>query len=280
MRVLNPMMSNSLYSKLLFRYNAYRLKRPYYSLNIKQPKTFNEKICYIKFNERNLLAPIVADKYAVRKYVEDKIGAEYLIPLIKTYDSPSEINITDFKEDVILKLNTGSGGNFLLTRDANVSNEEIRKYFEAYFKTDFYLLSREWHYKEIKPKLVVEELIGDNPNDYKFFCNQEGPFAIQVDSDRYIDHKRNLYDLEWNLLPQTLSHGNIAEDVPKPKFLNKMIELATILSKDFTFSRIDFYEVKDEIWFGEITMHPEGGAGPFDSYESDLKFGNFVSIQE
>lgn len=278
-KIFNPILSNSLYANLLFMVNCIRLGKSFYILNIKTPTTFIEHINYIKFNNRNPLAPIVADKYAVREYVKNKIGEEYLIPLITTYNDPEEIELNLFKEDCILKMNNGSGGNLVYNVGSNLNNSDAKSFFRDSYKTNMHLYNREWHYKLIKPKIVVEELIGDDPNDYKFFCNEEGPFAIQVDVDRFTNHTRNLYDLDWNLLPQKLCYDNSKKDIPQPENFEKMKNIAKILSKDFTFSRIDLYDIGDKVWFGEITLHPEGGAGPFDSKKSDLIFGQNLSLK-
>lgn len=275
---IGPLLSDLLYSRLLFAFNCFRLKRPYYAFNFKQPSTFNEKINHIKFNERNRLAPIVADKFAVREYVKQKIGEIYLIPLITTFGSVAEITIDEIHENCIFKMNNGSGSNLILQKDSKLDIIEIRSFFQQAFLTDVFLVSREWHYPKIKPCVIVEKLLGANLNDYKFFCNVNGPFAIQVDTDRFIDHRRNIYDLEWNLLPFEFCYSNADYLVPKPKLLNEMIRIAAVLCRDFKFSRIDLYEYQDKIWFGEITLHPEGGVGPFDSYKSDLEFGKYINI--
>jgi len=254
------------------------MNKKYYNLDINNPSTFNEKISYIKFNHRNNLAPIVADKYAVREYVKNKIGDKYLVPMLAKIESIDEIDNLVINSDCIFKMNNGSGANLIVTKNKNVTHKEIKSFFKKAFSTDVYVLSREWHYRKIKPCIIVEELLGHNISDYKFLCNSNGPFAIQVDVDRFINHKRNLYDLEWNLLPYEFCYNNTEYELPKPKRLDEMIEVAKQLSKDFVFSRIDLYECDDKVWFGEITLHPEGGVGPFNSYESDLNMGKLVII--
>lgn len=276
--VFNPVLSNSVYSNLLFRVNSIRLKRPYYKLDIDYPKTFTEKINYIKFNIRNDFSAVVADKFEVRKFVAKRAGEQVLIPLLKVYDRPEEIDLSRFDEDIILKMTNGSGGNLMVRKGHEIRNDYAIKFFKKNFKKNIYLFSREWHYKNVKPKIVAEKLLSDNLNDYKFFCTKDGPFAVQVDVDRFTNHKRNLYDLDWNLLPYKIRYENSDCAVPKPENLNRMIEVSKKLCADFMFSRIDLYDFEDTVYFGEITLHPGGGGEPFDSKASDLAFGKYVDL--
>lgn len=270
---------NSVYSNLLFLVNCTRLRKPFYFIKTKRPKTFNEKINYIKFNVKNPISSIVADKHAVRKYISHKIGAEYLIPIIQVYERAEAINLDELPNKFVMKLNNGSGFNLICTNKTHLNVHQIKSNFRKAIKTDVYLLSREWHYRAIHPKIIVEELIGENIHDYKFFCNQNGPFMIQVDIDRFTNHKRNLYDLNWNLMPIQIRYENASETILKPSRLNEMIEIAKTLSSEFLFSRIDLYQVRDKVLFGEITLHPGGGVEPFDSYNSDLMMGKFINLQ-
>src|SRR5690606_26806040 len=143
----------------------------------------------------------VADKYRVREFVSERIGEQYLIPLLAMFDSPNKLTLAGIEGDFIIKMNTGSGNNIIVKDGQTVNIEAIKRSFQKYFNTDTFISSREWHYKQMPPRILVEKLLGDNIVDHKFFCNKNGPFAIQIDVDRYIDHKRNIYDVDWNLLP-------------------------------------------------------------------------------
>lgn len=278
-KILTPLLSNDSYTKLLFRFNCWRTRRPYYRLDLKKPKTFNEKVSFIKFNQRHPLATIVADKYRVREFVSERIGEQYLIPLLAMFDSPNKLTLAGIEGDFIIKMNTGSGNNIIVKDGQTVNIEAIKRSFQKYFNTDTFISSREWHYKQMPPRILVEKLLGDNIVDYKFFCNKNGPFAIQIDVDRYIDHKRNIYDVDWNLLPIKIRYENSEKRIEKPKKLEQMLAIAKKLSEGFTFSRIDLYELDGRIWFGEITMHPGGGAEPFDSRESDVLLGRYIDLE-
>jgi hypothetical protein len=267
-----------MYSNLLFWYNTKRLRKEYYRLNLNEPRTFNEKVSWIKFNVRNPSSAQVADKFLVRDYVQQKAGKDVLIPLIKVYDSPELIDFNELPNEFVMKLNNGSGYNLICKNKGQINFEFEKNKFLKVFNSDIYGMSREWHYKEIRPRVIVEQLLGGSLLDYKFFCNNEGPFMIQVDVDRFTDHRRNIYDMSWNLMPQRIRYENSERSIEKPKNLSAMIELAKVLSSDFQFCRIDLYEHRDKVYFGEITLHPGGGVEPFDSYSSDLEMGRCIKL--
>lgn len=267
-----------MYSNLLFWYNTKRLRKEYYRLNLNESRTFNEKVSWIKFNVRNPSSVQVADKFLVRDYVQQKAGKDVLIPLIKVYDSPELIDFNELPNEFVMKLNNGSGYNLICKNKGQINFEFEKNKFLKVFNSDIYGMSREWHYKEIRPRVIVEQLLGGSLLDYKFFCNNEGPFMIQVDVDRFTDHRRNIYDMSWNLMPQRIRYENSERSIEKPKNLSAMIELAKVLSSDFQFCRIDLYEHRDKVYFGEITLHPGGGVEPFDSYSSDLEMGRYIKL--
>lgn len=275
---LGFVLSNNQYTNLLFWFNNYRLNKSYYKLNIDSPITFNEKINYIKYTIRNSLSQIVADKISVRKYVNEKIGEKYLIPLIAIFNSADEISFDILPDQFAMKLNNGSGYNLICTQKSMLNVEQERVKFAKAMKTDIYLLSREWQYKEICPKILVEKLLEHNLKDYKFFCNREGPFMVQVDVDRFTNHTRNIYNLNWELMPFKLRYENSVNAIEKPICLDEMIQVAKVLSADFLFCRIDLYEHDGIVYFGEITLHPGGGVEPFDSYNSDVEMGKFINL--
>ena len=271
-------LNDNQYTNLLFLFNNIRIGKKFYFLKINSPVTFNDKINFIKFNIQNKFSSEVADKVLVRNYVREKVGEKYLIPLIAVYNSADEINFKILPNQFVMKLNNGSGYNLICKNklELNTKNEIIK--FNKALKTEIYLLSREWHYKEIKPLILVEQLLAYNLKDYKFFCNQDGPFMVQIDVDRFTNHTRNIYNLNWELMPIQIRYKNTNQQIAKPKNFEKMIELATILSSDFIFCRIDLYEHDDKVYFGEITLHPGGGVEPFDSYNSDLTMGQYIKL--
>ncbi|MFA9220051.1 MAG: ATP-grasp fold amidoligase family protein [Sediminibacterium sp.] len=277
-KYLGFLLTNRAYSNLLFWFNSKRLGKSFYKLNLNAPQTFNEKISWIKFNIQSPLSVIVADKFLVRNYIEQKIGSQTLIPLITVYDSPELINFKELPQQFVMKLNNGSGYNLICRDKSKIDESDELQKFKSAFQSDIYSMSREWHYKKIETKIIVEELLDGDLLDYKFFCNSNGPFLIQVDVDRFANHQRNIYDLSWQLMPFKIRYDNSSREIEPPKGLQKMIEIAKKLSGDFMFSRVDLYEHNNKIYFGEITLHPGGGLEPFDCYSSDLEMGQFISL--
>ena len=241
------------------------------TLSLKNPKTLNEKINWLKIHDRTPLHTLCADKYAVREYVGKKIGEQYLIPLYYHTKNPQEIvpeNLGQFP--CIIKTNHDSGGGFFVHNPKHIDWSDVRNKLAERMHTNYYHKAREWQYKNIQPCIIVEKLLLDDdgkvPMDYKIHCFNGKPEIIQIDLDRFSDHKRNLYDTDWNLLPFTWSmweNGkplwNNGKQIPRPNNLETLIELAKTLSFDFIYARIDFYEIGQSIYFGEITFHPGSG---------------------
>ena len=251
-------------------------------LNLKSPKTFNEKIQWLKINNRTDLHTQCADKFLVRKYVKNVIGEEYLIPLVFNTKNVNDVQPKILPNyPVIIKLNHDSGSYFIIRDKKNQNWDNIRSKLLKSLNRDYYILGREWQYKNIKRIIIVEKLLIDNsgktPKDFKFHCfNGEVKF-IQVDIDRENNHKRNMYDLEWNLLDFEFNYKKGIQ-VKKPLKLNELIILAKKLSSKFIFARVDFYEVNGNIYFGEITFHPESGFGKFYPKSKDLEYGQILKL--
>ncbi len=277
-----PFVSDSLFSNALFYYNCWRCGLPYYWLDIHNPKTFNEKINYIKFNIRNPLAPVVADKLRVKDYVAEKVGPEYVIPTLKVFDSADDISVEGLPEQFILKLNNGSGRNLPCIDKSDFDVAGARKMFRKALRRNPYYLSREWHYKEIESKVFAEEFLGPDVPNYRFYCAEGEPFVIQVMQDRLSGHpKAAFFDPAWNYKPISFFHPSAPpEAVTKPQRLDEMLRVARVLSSDFIFARIDLYEVGGKVFFGEITLHPGGGADPFESYDTDRWMGSHIPVPE
>ena len=255
-----------------------RLGYKWYSFNIRNPQTFNEKLNYLKLYSRNKLAPLVADKVAVRDFVCKLIGEEYLIPLIGVYSNACEIMYNDLPDKFVLKTNHGSGWN-LICDDKNELNwdGEVRK-LNGWLKKNAYYLSREWQYKHINPKLICEELLDYNIEDYKLFCSKGEPIYIQVDSERMTKHERTIFDVRWDETDIQISYPKIRKKLKRPSKLDEMLSLARKLSESFLFCRVDFYLHKERVYFGEITIHPGGGVEPFLTFNQDVEFGDMINI--
>lgn len=241
------------------------------ALNLTNPKDLNEKINWLKLYDRSPLHTQCADKYAVREYVSEKIGERYLVPLYFHTKDPKKIIPENINQiPCIIKTNHDSGGGIFVYQSEGNDWEQIQKELTDRLEINYYKKYREWQYKNIEPRIIVEKLLLDEsgkiPMDYKIHCFNGRPEIIQIDLDRFSDHKRNLYDPNWNLLPFTWSVWennkplwDNGKQIPRPRNLEELINLAMALSSEFIYARIDFYELNECIYFGEITFHPGSG---------------------
>jgi len=249
--------------------------------NIKKPKSFNEKMLWLKLNYRNVYDSLLVDKYKVRDYVKEKVGEKYLIPLLKVYSSPSEITIENLPQKFVLKPNHGSGWLYICRNKKEIDITALRKKFEKWHSKNFYFIGREWQYRNIKPVIVCETLLEDQSNkllDYKFFCFNGNPKYIQIDVDRFDNHKRVFYDSFWNKMPFTTLYPKYEHEIPKPSNYNEMENIARKLSDNFAFARIDLYTLNNKVYFGEITLFHGSGNEPFYPKEFDNIVGDDIIL--
>ncbi|WP_422379419.1 ATP-grasp fold amidoligase family protein [Marinicellulosiphila megalodicopiae] len=256
------------------------LKAHDYPLNLNNPKSFNEKICHKKIYDRNPLLPIIADKYKVRGYIKEVLGKqladEILIPLLAVADTPNGINFKSLPNEYVIKSNHGSSNNIII-KDGDTLNVDEFKIIAKKWLTQLYgTRSHEWAYDQIPRKIIVEQLLKDEsgnvPPDYKFSMINGQCAFIQVDNERFENFNRTLFTPNWELLDVSWKRKR-GSSVAKPQNLEKMLKLATILSKPFDYIRVDFYSLGDKIFFGELTNYPARGRGKFTPTEFDFEMG-------
>ena len=255
-------------------------------LNLKNPKRYTEKLQWYKINYRNPIMHKCVDKYGVREYVKDKGLEKILVPLIKKYDSVSDIDWNELPDKFVLKTTHGSGGlNVVICNDKSKLNKRdiLKKIKEGDKPFKKRSGGREWAYYGLQPGIVIENLLinKQNPkagvNDYKIFCYNGQPKYIIVDIDRYIGHKRNFYDINWNKIDVTSDCEQTENKIGKPKNLDRMLEIASKLSENFPFVRVDLYNIEGQIYFGELTFYPWSGYVNFFPDEFDYELGaNFM----
>lgn len=268
------------YIKLYYRLRVGR------KLNVRNPETLNEKLQWLKFNYRFPLQSIVSDKLLVRDYVKEKIGEKYLIPLLGSWKEYSDIDFSALPNQFVLKCNHDSGGLVVCTDKEKLNHEEAKRKIEKSLKSNFFYIGREYQYRNIKPMIICEKFISDNgkvPMDYKIYCFNGKPDVILVCRDRFSKNTHRasylFFDQKWNFQPLDKGDENLQDvDIPKPENLDEMIEIAKKLSEDFVFARIDLYNIKGKIYFGEITLSPNSGFDPDIKYETDLMFGKKLEI--
>ncbi len=206
-------------------------------LNLDNPKTFNEKIQWLKLYDSTPLKTRLADKYLVREWIKEKIGEEYLIPILGVWDKFDDIDFNKLPERFVLKGNHGCAYNYIVKDKSKMDIEDARKKFNKWMKRNYAQNGGlELHYKDIPPKIVAEAYIEDSNkelNDFKIMCFNGKPQYIWIDQGRFTNRTENIYNTKWELQPFLLTYPNSKEEVPPPQNLDKMFELAEILAKDF-----------------------------------------------
>ena len=252
-------------------------------LDLENPKTFNEKLQWLKLYDRKPEYTMMADKYAVRKYIAEKLGKEYLIPLLGVWDNTDDIDFDKLPDKFVLKCNHNSGLGMCICKDKSTLNiKKVKRFLKRGLKQNYYLLGREWPYKNIKHKIIAEQYMDDGKGvltDYKFMCFNGRAEYCFVCKDRNEKGKARIivYDRNWNKV--TMGRGKIYDDViESPVNLKKMLEFADILSKNIPFVRIDFYEINGRLYFGEITFFPGSGLSEFTPKEWDLNLGKMIDL--
>jgi hypothetical protein len=253
-----------------------------YRLNLDRPKSLNEKIQWLKLNDRDPLYTFCADKFTVRKLIKNRIGEEYLIPLIFHTTTPSEINTDNLPDrPFIIKTNHLSGGEVIVTSKSELDWRQIQEHFAHLLQRNHYPRTKEWQYRNIEPRILVEVLLLDDygriPKDFKLHCFNGKLLFTQVDIDRHGRHRRNLYDQDWILLDCRWIYDN-GPHVERPPTYSLMKTLAERLAADFRYVRVDFYTMGNKIFFGELTFHPESGFGKFMPEFWDHRFGDALDI--
>lgn len=252
------------------------------------PKYFGEKIQWLKMYGNLEKYNDYVDKYKVREYIKQKVGEEYLIPILGVYDTPDEIDYSKLPNQFVLKLNTGSGFNIIVKNKEELDIEKTNKQLEKWLKIDYSKIKKEYQYKNVKKRIICEKYVVDKNNqllDYKYFCFDGKPEFIKVDFDRFKNHTANFYDLNWNLLDIKEkcfmeTYENYAKDFIVPKNHEKMLDIVNSLCKDFQFIRVDIYNVDGKIYFGELTFTPASGRHPFVPLEKDLEIARRIKVGE
>ena len=281
---LNFLFPDKLYLTLLFR-----LKMGYW-MDWKNPKTFSEKLQFLKLYNRKPEYTQMVDKYAVKEYVDKIIGEEYIIPTLGVWDRPEDIDWDSLPQKFVLKTTHGGGSSgVVICKDKSTFNkaDAIAKLKKS-LNECIYKSLREWPYKGVQKRIIAEQYLSDesiyNKNgitDYKFFCFNGYVDNVMVCIDRELkDTKFYFFDKDWKVLPLNKRGLEVEPDfkLPKPKEINKMFEIAGKLSESIPFLRVDLYFINNKIYFGETTFFPYSG---FDSnllHGTEIKFGNLINL--
>lgn len=285
-RCLGAVMSKETYANWF--YHLYTGKQ----LNLKDPKYFDEKIWWLKLYNRDPMLTICSDKHAVREYVKECGYEDILMPQMEVLESVDQLDFEKYDYEVVAKCTHNSGGHIFWDPNDPMPENDLKLSKE---RLDFILhhnpsvLHCEWNYKNIPPRIVVEKVIrdkkGDLPSDYKFMCFDGEPKLLFLDlgvitEDRKYNHNypRNIYDMDFNLMPFHETRPNADYEVEKPENFERMVEIARKLSQPFPHCRVDLYNMDGKIYFGEITFYHGGGCNDIQSEEWDLKMGSWIDL--
>ena len=253
-------------------------------LNLKNPQTYNEKLQWLKLYDHKDIYTTMVDKHAVKNYVADIIGEEYIIPTLAVYDNFDQIDFDALPEQFVLKCTHDSGGLVICKDKSQLDKAVARKTLEKSLNNNFFYQWREWPYKNVKPRIIAEQFMEDSVTkelrDYKFFCFDGVCKALFIATERQAsaETKFDFFDMDYNHLDMRHGHPN-AEVLPqKPVCFEKMRELAEKLSVGIPQVRVDFYEVDGKVYFGELTFFHHGGLVPFEPEEWDYTFGSWIKL--
>lgn len=245
---------------------------------IKEPVTFNQKIQFRKLYDNNPLYSICADKYRVREYVKEKIGEEYLIPLLLVTDNLTEEQWDKLPEQFVAKANHNSGPVQIVKYKSKVDKKEIIKELNNQLKLDYGVLSMEKYYSDISRKIIVEKFLTNSIKDFRFhtFKNEDNTLNILVQiTDSELEESIMYNALTWTKINVGNGYKIKEGEYNKPLNYDKMLEIVKILSNDFEYVRVDLYNLNGTIYFGELTFCDCSGFGKFTDEKWDYKFGSY-----
>lgn len=257
-----------------------------YPLNLKNPKTYNEKLQWMKLHDRNPFYTKLVDKYTVKDYVKSCIGEKYIIPTLFVWDSIEDVDLSKLPSQFVLKTTHDSGGVCICKDKSLFDFEAAKEKLSKSMRYDYYKLAAEWPYKNVPRRIIAEEYLEDNRyhelRDYKFFCFSGKVKALFVATDRQTRKEPYFcfFDRDYNYLDITQGHPQPPVPPEKPMNFELMIELAEKLSKQLPHVRVDFYEVNGQVYFGELTFFHHSGIVPFEPRIWDNIFGEWFVLPE
>ncbi|QAY67786.1 ATP-grasp fold amidoligase family protein [Paenibacillus protaetiae] len=254
-------------------------------LNLNNPQTFNEKLQWLKLNDRRTEYVNYVDKFTVRQHVSKMIGDNYLIPLLGVYNSTDEIKWSELPDQFVLKCTHGSGCNIICQDKKKLNKDLAVKMIQKWMSKNWYWYGREWPYKHVKPRIICEKYMVDESGyelkDYKVFCFGGVPKIVQVDFNRFTNHKRNFYDTDWNYIDVSIKFSSDpTAKIGRPENLEKMLSLASNLASNFPHVRVDFYNVNGKIYFGELTFYHGSGFEKIKPKEFDYQLGKWIKLPD
>ena len=266
------------YLKLLYKKTLQK------ELNLNNPKTFNEKLQWLKLYDRNPKYTMMVDKYEVKKYISDIIGEEYIIPTLGIYEKFEDIDFSKLPNQFVVKCTHDSASTIICKDKSNFNYIEAKKKISRCLKKNYFYAGREWAYKDVKPRIIVEkymeELNEETLRDYKFMCFNGKVKCSFVCSNRYSKEGINVdfYDTDWVKMPFERHYKNSSQNIEKPKNYELMVKLSEKLSESIPFVRVDLYEINGKVYFGELTFYPGNGMEEFTPEKYDEILGSWICL--
>ena len=260
-------------------------------LNLDNPQTFNEKLQWLKLYNRKPEYSLLVDKYEVKKYVADKVGEEYVIPTLGVWKTFDEIDFDKLPEQFVLKCTHDSGGLIICRDKSQLDLIKAKEKITKSLKRNYYLTEREWFYKNVEPRIIAEQYMEDESsreleddkkilNVYKIFCFSGEPKLFQViQNDKSEFETIDYFDTAWNKLKLRQNFPNSETPLPKPERLDEMVEVASKLSREIAFVRVDLYEINKKVYFSEMTFFSDAGFAKFEPEEWDEKLGGWLELK-
>lgn len=260
-------------------------KRVGYYPNFNNPKTFNEKLQWLKLNNHNPLYTKLVDKAEVKYYVSSIIGDEYIIPTLGLWDRFEDIDFSKLPDQFVLKCTHDSGGLVICKDKHKLDFVSAKQKIKKSLSTNYYYLGYEWPYKNVKPRIIAEQFMEDSKTgemrDYKFYVFNGKAKILKLATDRDVNSgevNMDFYDMDFNHLPFRRGHPNSPKSLEKPSQFQLMKTLAEKLASNIPFVRVDFYEVNGKVYFGEMTFFPASGWVAFDPQEWDYTLGSWLEL--
>ena len=256
-----------------------------YPLNLDNPRTFNEKLQWMKLYNRNPEYTTFVDKYAVKQYVADIIGEEHIIPTLGVWDKFADIDFGKLPNQFVLKCTHNSGGLVICKDKSHLNMKSAEQTISRSLASNYYYHSREWPYKNVPRRIIAEKYMEDTKTgelrDYKFYCFDGVCKAMLIAQDRSAGTtKMNYYDSDFNKLDMQWGYPNSDTHHSIPERFDEMKRFASALSKGIPHVRVDFYEVDGRVYFGDMTFFDGSGMTPFHPAEWDSTFGSWITLPE
>ena len=278
--ILFNFFSKEIYLKYLFK------QRVGYPLNLDNPKTYNEKLQWLKLHDIHAEYTQMVDKVDAKEYVKNIVGEKYIIPTIAIWEDVDSIDWEGLPNQFVIKVTSDSGGIVVCKDKSQLNIELASQKLKKGWGRNYFERKLEYPYKNVKPRIIAEDYIEDETGelrDFKIFCFDGEPKALFVATDRQkkgVDTKFDFFDLEWNHLPFTNGHPNSSKAIEKPLNFDEMIDVARKLSKGIPHVRVDLYNVNGKSYFGELTFFHWSGMTAFDPIEWDFKFGQWIKLPQ